>query len=296
MPTQPTAWLIDISNTFTKCATARGRRLGRVRRYPTADWTVARWRRAWRAAGSPRSIVASCVVPAARRTLARALPAAHFLSHQSPCGIPLRYPGTRTLGADRLANAIAAARLHGAPAIAADFGTAATFDVIDAKGAYIGGAIAPGRATLAHALSDKTALLPLIQPDMPRRAIGRGTRDALRSGLAIGFAGLAAAILDALRKELAPANPVVIATGGDAPFARRHVPGIDRLDPRLTLRGLALVAEALATPRPRSRPTRSAAVARTRRESAPAPRRPARSEEGPIRCDRRRRWRRATPG
>lgn len=245
-PKSPAAWVIDISNTFTKCARARGRRIGRISRFPTARWNPARWRRAWRAAGSPPLVVASCVVPAARRSLAAALPTTHFLSPKSPCGIALRYPGKRTLGADRLANAIAAARLHAAPAIAADFGTAATFDAIDASGAFIGGVIAPGRATLARALHSSTALLPHVGPSMPRRPIGRGTRGAIRSGLAIGFAGLASAIIAALRKELAPARPIVIATGGDAPFARRHVQGIDRVDARLTLRGLALVADALA--------------------------------------------------
>lgn len=244
----PSAWLVDISNSFTKCAPARGRRIGQVSRFPTAGWSPRRWRRAWRAAGSPPLVVASCVVPAARRTLARALPGTHFLSPKSPCGIALRYPGAKTLGADRLANAIAASRLHAAPAIAADFGTAATFDVIDATGAFIGGVIAPGRSTLARALESATALLPHVRPTMPRRALGRGTRGAIRSGLAIGFAGLASAIITALRKEFAPDRPLVIATGGDAPFVRRHARGIDRVDPRLTLRGLALVAEALAQP------------------------------------------------
>lgn len=254
-PRAPVAWLVDISNTFTKCAVARGRRIGRVRRFPTEDWNPGRWRRAWRAAGSPPLVVASSVVPAARRSLARALPRTHFLSPESPCGIPLRYPAKATLGADRLANAIAAARLHAAPAIAADLGTAATFDVIDSAGAYVGGVIAPGRAALARALHAGTALLPHVAPSMPRSALGRGTRGAIRSGLAIGFAGMAAAIIAALRKQLAPTRPLVIATGGDAPFAARHVPGVDRLDARLTLRGLALVAEGLARKSPH--PTRS---------------------------------------
>src|SRR5512138_1948679 len=145
---KPDAWLVDISNSFTKCAALRAGRIGPVRRYPTADWTGARWRAAWRSAGSPALVVASSVVPAARASLARALPATHFLSAKSPCGIRLRYPAAGTLGADRLANAIAASPLYRPPLIVADLGTAATFDVIDGSGAYVGGVIAPGRSAM----------------------------------------------------------------------------------------------------------------------------------------------------
>lgn len=243
--TPPHAWLVDVSNTFTKCATLRGRRLGRPRRYPTADWDRDRWLEAWRSAGSPTLVVASCVVPAARASLARALPDTHFLSPKSPTGLRLRYPGMRTLGADRLANVIAASRQCRPPTIVADLGTASTFDVIDSSGAYVGGVIAPGRLAMARALASATALLPEVVPAMPRTAIGKGTRGALRSGLAIGFAGLVSAIIGALRKDLAPARPVVIATGGDATFARRHVRGIERTSATLTLEGLACVAQTI---------------------------------------------------
>lgn len=242
----PEAWLVDISNTFTKCARLRGGRLGRVRRYPTARWTKARWLGAWRMAGSPALVVASSVVPAARASLARAVPGTHFLSGHSPFDLKLRYPSTRTLGADRLANAIAASRLYRPPIIVADLGTAATFDVIDGRGAYVGGVIAPGRSTMARALSAGTALLPEVAPHMPSRAIGKSTRGALRSGLAIGFAGSVSAIIAALRKDLAPSQTLVIATGGDAAFAHSHSFGIDRINPTLTLQGLAIVAEGIS--------------------------------------------------
>ena len=152
------------------------------------------------------------------------------------------------VGADRLVNVLAAARLHGTPAIVLDLGTATTFDCVAADGAYVGGAIAPGLELGMEALAARTAKLPRIELRAPDRAIGRNTIQAMQSGTVLGYQALAAGLLDRIRAELAEANGVepsavrTILTGGlsAAPWAR-GVRGIDAIDPDLTLKGLAIL-------------------------------------------------------
>ena len=152
------------------------------------------------------------------------------------------------VGADRLVNALAAARLHGTPAIVVDFGTATTLDCVASDGAYVGGAIAPGLELGLEALAARTAKLPRIELRAPDRAIGRDTVSAMQSGTIFGYQALAAGLLARVRAELADANDVApadvraILTGGlsAAPWARA-LEGIDAIDPDLTLKGLAIL-------------------------------------------------------
>jgi len=152
------------------------------------------------------------------------------------------------VGADRLVNALAAARLHGTPAVVVDFGTATTLDCVAADGAYVGGAIAPGLELGLEALAARTAKLPRIELRAPDRAIGRDTVSAMQSGTIFGYQALAAGLLARVRVELADANDVApadvraILTGGlsAAPWARA-LDGIDAIDPDLTLKGLAIL-------------------------------------------------------
>jgi len=151
------------------------------------------------------------------------------------------------VGADRLVNALAAARLHGTPAIVVDFGTATTLDCVASDGAYVGGTIAPGLELGLEALAARTAKLPRIELRAPDRAIGRDTVSAMQSGTIFGYQALAAGLLARVRAELADANDVApadvraILTGGlsAAPWARA-LEGIDAIDPDLTLKGLAI--------------------------------------------------------
>jgi type III pantothenate kinase len=151
-------------------------------------------------------------------------------------------------GADRLVNALAAARLHGTPAVVVDFGTATTLDCVAADGAYVGGAIAPGLELGLEALAARTAKLPRIELRIPDRAIGRDTVSAMQSGTIFGYQALAAGLLARVRAELADAADVqprdvkAILTGGlsAAPWAR-SLDGIDAIDPDLTLKGLAIL-------------------------------------------------------
>jgi type III pantothenate kinase len=163
-----------------------------------------------------------------------------------PIAVRVDRPGD--VGADRLVNALAAARLHGTPAVVVDFGTATTFDCVASDGAYVGGAIAPGLELGLEALAARTAKLPRIELRAPDRAIGRDTVSSMQSGTIFGYQALAAGLLGRIRRELADANGVdpadvkAILTGGlsAAPWAR-GLDGIDAIDPELTLKGLAIL-------------------------------------------------------
>jgi type III pantothenate kinase len=163
-----------------------------------------------------------------------------------PLAVRVDRPGD--VGADRLVNALAAARLYGTPAVVVDFGTATTFDCVAADGAYVGGAIAPGLELGLEALAARTAKLPRIELRAPDRAIGRDTVSAMQSGTIFGYQALATGLLARIRRELADANDVepgavcAILTGGlsAAPWARA-LEGIDAIDPDLTLKGLAIL-------------------------------------------------------
>jgi len=147
-------------------------------------------------------------------------------------------------GADRLCNALAAGVEFGGPAIVVDLGTSTNFDLVDTEGAYIGGAIAPGLGLSLEALVGRASKLPRIPLRRPARAIGSNTVHAMQSGTVLGYIGLVSGLLTALRGELIERSPAgsrvtVIATGGytQEPWLR-HVPGIDRVEPDLTLRGI----------------------------------------------------------
>ena len=163
-----------------------------------------------------------------------------------PLAIRVDRPGD--VGADRLVNALAAARLHGTPAVVADFGTATTLDCVAADGAYVGGAIAPGLELGLEALAARTAKLPRVELRAPDRAIGRDTVSAMQSGTVLGYQALASGLLERVRTELAESNGVqpsdvkTIATGGLSRVSWvRGVRGIDAIDPELTLKGLAIL-------------------------------------------------------
>jgi type III pantothenate kinase len=158
-------------------------------------------------------------------------------------GMPIRYDNPHEVGADRLANAVAAyERVHDT-CVVVDFGTAITYDVVSAAGEYLGGIITPGAEISIDALYDRAARLPKVELAPPRSLIGKNTVDAIRSGIVYGFASQVEGIVRRLRAELGPAT-YVIATGGLAgvlvPFIRET---IDEVDDLLTLTGLRLIWE-----------------------------------------------------
>lgn len=163
------------------------------------------------------------------------------------------YPGLPTLGADRVANCLAAASEVTSPTVVVDAGTAVTFDILlpGEPPRFVGGVISPGLNLLSQALDHGTAQLPRVSPTLPPHAIGSNTTAALQSGIVHGYIGSVKEILTRIAAELGSA-PRCIATGGDAPLLAAHLREIERVDPLLTLRGIARYAENALTPAKKS--------------------------------------------
>jgi type III pantothenate kinase len=155
-------------------------------------------------------------------------------------GVRLRLDNPREVGADRVVNAAAAARLYGSPAIIIDLGTAITFDVISPEGDYLGGAIAPGMEVAAESLFMRAAKLPRVELVAPEHAIGRNSVTAMQSGIVFGYVGLVEAMVERIRKELGK-EPRVVATGGYAGVIAAQTSVIEEVNPDLTLIGLRLI-------------------------------------------------------
>jgi len=155
-------------------------------------------------------------------------------------GMLIRYDTPHEVGADRIVNGVAAYERFGGPVVVVDFGTATTIDVIDAEGAYLGGAIAPGVETSAEALFAKAARLSKVDLEAPPRVIGTNTRASVQAGLVLGEAVMIDGLVRRVWDELGTETPVV-ATGGLAPSMARLCETITDVDPGLTLKGLMAV-------------------------------------------------------
>ena len=159
-------------------------------------------------------------------------------------GVPILMDNPREVGADRIVNALAAADLYGGPAIVVDFGgTATTFDVVNARGQYVGGAIAPGIEVSLDALGRRGAQLRKVALVRPRAVIAKNTVEALQSGMLFGVASQVDGMVARMIAELgaAAADVQVLATGYLAPVVLDECRCFTAHDPWLTLRGLALI-------------------------------------------------------
>ncbi len=157
-------------------------------------------------------------------------------------GVPLLYDNPKEVGPDRVVNTLAAHTLYGGPAIVVDFGTSTNFDVVSAKGEFLGGALAPGIEISVDALAARAARLFKVELVEPRSVIGKTTVEALQSGLVYGFASQVDGMVERISKELG-ADPVVIATGGLSNLMYGLCSTLDEHEPDLTLIGLRLVYE-----------------------------------------------------
>jgi len=165
-----------------------------------------------------------------------------FLNPGTRTGMAIHYDNPQEVGADRIADSVAAFEKYGGPCIIVDFGTAITFDAISAKGEYLGGAIAPGLGISAEALFDRAAKLPRVEIREPQRVIGGNTVASMQSGLFYGSVGLVDGILDRFCQVLGEKTKV-IATGGQATLiagASKYKPPVE---PSLTLEGLRIIYE-----------------------------------------------------
>jgi type III pantothenate kinase len=236
--------LIDNSNSYTKFAISVGAKIGKVQRIPTNEITLAKVRNLVGKLNFEAAVVCS-VVPKKAEIIERAIGKKPFehVSFQSPLGLKIDYPKPSSIGADRLANACAVASIYSTPAVVVDFGTAVSFDILNAKGDYIGGVIAPGLEAMTDYLHQRTALLPKLRLIEPPDAIGKSTTHAMLAGAVYGYRGLIREILLQIHKSLgARRPPLVIATGGYAELISGGLPEISKVHPTLTLEGLRLIA------------------------------------------------------
>jgi type III pantothenate kinase len=245
---------IDIGNTNTVLGVFDGERLEHSWRIKTdARNTADELRLTFRGLleDVPVTGIAGCsTVPAVLREL-RVMLARYY----SELPTVLVEPGTRTgvgivtdfpreVGADRICNTAAAYHLVGGPAIVVDFGTSTNFDVVNARGEFIGGALAPGIEISLDALAARAAQLRKVELVEPRSPIGKNTVESLQSGILYGFAAQVDGMVHRLGAEVAPDDPAgvpVIATGGLAGLVINHCESVHRHEPDLTLLGLRLI-------------------------------------------------------
>src|SRR3989338_1834500 len=181
---------IDVGNTSVHAGIFDGKKLVREKSWLTEGISEYQNIRQWVSGHQAiRSIVVASVVPKADKIIRKLFPQAVFVTHKN-IGIKIKVRKPAEVGADRLVDALAAFKLYGGPAIIVDFGTATTFDVINGKGEYLGGAIAPGILLARDTLHARTAKLPRIEIKTPRNVIGKSTVEAMRSGLVFGYVAM----------------------------------------------------------------------------------------------------------
>jgi type III pantothenate kinase len=156
--------------------------------------------------------------------------------------LPLKVEEPRQVGADRVVKAVAAVEVYGLPLIVIDLGTATTFDCINARGEFVGGAIAPGLVVATEALISKAARLYRVELVRPKEAIGRNTVTNIQSGVVYGYAGLVDGLVERMRREL-DGDVKVVATGGLAEQMRDVAKSIQEVNGNLRLEGLRMIWE-----------------------------------------------------
>lgn len=240
--------LLDIGNSHTHLGLGVDGAVCRQENIPTQSWfdgqaprLITQFVEGQKLHGTALCTVVPKAGTAAKEVLGNLFPFHVFtLTHETVTGIGIDYPRPETIGPDRLANAIAAQHIFGAPVVVVDFGTAVTFDVVDARGNYAGGIIAPGLAVMTCYLHEKTALLPLIEIREIDAVIGKNTEDAMLIGAVHGYRGLIRELLLELRTELGAPDLKVVATGGCAELLAAKISEIREVRPLLTLEGLLL--------------------------------------------------------
>lgn len=239
--------VIDIGNTSTSVGYYRNGNVSAVGRGPSRFKNPAEIVPLLTVKAVDAVIVASVVPPANARwkkaCKAAGLPAPLFVNHEMELGVAVDYPNPERIGADRLANAAAAARHFGTPSVVCDFGTALTFDVLDGQRGYIGGIICPGLPLMFDYLAEKTALLPHVAPAKTKAVVGRNTTQAMQIGARLGYRGMVREILQALRQDLGAPELVVCCTGGYAGWIFDGWDVAATLDPKLTLKGIGIIGE-----------------------------------------------------
>lgn len=244
--------LFDTGNTNTHLGLANARRIIKQANVPTEAWLNGGVKDLLLKFAGRNEIKGAALCSVVPKTTPLVLKAvwqlwkvdALELTPKTLRGVGIDYPQPKTIGPDRLANAVAARHHFGAPSVVVDFGTAVTFDVVNRAGNYAGGIIAPGLAAMTDYLHEKTALLPRINIREVNSAIGKSTEHAMLIGAVHGYRGLIHGLLLELKRELKAQRLPVIATGGYAKLIAAKLPEISAVRPDLTLEGLRLTWQA----------------------------------------------------
>ncbi|MFH1541933.1 MAG: type III pantothenate kinase [bacterium] len=199
------------------------------------------------------SVIVSSVVPGCNKKLKSEIRDrfglnSFFVTAENIPELIIKVRSKKEVGADRVVNALAAFSLYKQACIVIDFGTATTFDVVSAKGEYLGGAIAPGIELSREVLHSQTAKLPRVAIKKPKSIIGKDTVSAMQSGLVYGYVAMVEGMMKKLLKAYRPIGlkalrPKVIATGGYSPLICKLTSVVDRIDLDLTLKGLRIIAD-----------------------------------------------------
>jgi type III pantothenate kinase len=245
--------VVDVGNTNTVLGLFEGKKL-------KADWRLATRRDATAdeigifvtgllesASTAPSRAIVATVVPSLHFPWQTALRRyfkleALFVEPGIRTGMPILYENPQEVGADRIANAVAAFEKYGGPCVVVDFGTATTFDVVNAAGEYAGGVIAPGVAISAEALFASAARLSPVEIRRPEIVVGKTTAGSIQAGLYFGYLALVEGLIERIASEIG-SRPRVVATGGLAELLGGSSPRIDAVDPHLTLEGLRILDE-----------------------------------------------------
>jgi type III pantothenate kinase len=243
---------IDIGNTNTVLATFDGEALRHSWRVTTdprssSDELGLLYRGLLAMEGAEVTAIAACsTVPSVLRSL-RVMLSRYY--HDVPAvivepgvrtGVQLAIENPKEVGSDRVVNSLAAYTLYGGPSIVVDFGTTINFDVVSAKGEFLGGAFAPGIEISFDALATRAAQLRRVEATKPRSVIGKNTVECLQAGMYFGFAGQVDRIVERMTEELGGVR-AVIATGGLAPVVLDECRTVTHHEPMITLIGLRLV-------------------------------------------------------
>ncbi|HVU28692.1 MAG TPA: type III pantothenate kinase [Verrucomicrobiae bacterium] len=250
--------LFDIGNTHTHLGLADEQRVLKQTDISTLAWfsgdaaaQIKNFVGAQKISGVALCSVVPRATPLARKTVRTLWKLKAFeLNAKTIRGVGIDYPQPASIGGDRLANSVAARQHFGAPVVVVGFGTAVAFDIVNAKGDYIGGIIAPGLAAMTDYLHEKTALLPRIAIREIKSVVGKSTEQAMLVGAVHGYRGLIRELIGELKRELRAKNLPVIATGGYAKLIAAKLPEISAVRDDLTLEGLRLVWQSNSEQKP----------------------------------------------
>jgi type III pantothenate kinase len=235
---------IDLGNTNVVFGLFKGRRLIREWRYPTEKLKIPKIK------AKLTAVVIASVVPSLNKKLktkvrrhCKCIP--FFVTAENIPGLKVRLKKKKEIGADRVVDALAVYKLYGGPAIIVDFGTATTFDVVSERGEYLGGAIAPGISLARDSLYEKAAKLPRVNISAPKQIIGKNTVSAMQSGLVFGYVAMVEGMVAKIKSKIKnqKSKIKVIATGGLSRLICKYTKVVDRIDTKLTLKGLQMIGE-----------------------------------------------------